>query len=158
MVNSYVLLGLEASPSVFERLLSVVPDDLWDVRADPDRFTVREVYAHLAEWEPVLQARLSGTLLTDRFILPNYDPAELAIEHGYAKIDPEESVEKFRRGRAETVALIRSLPAAAYNRVGVHPIRGPMTIGDQINAMLGHDMYHIEQVSQHIRGGRPAAV
>jgi hypothetical protein len=141
---------------VFERLLDAVPEDQWDVRTDPDRFTVREVYAHLAEWEPVLQVRLKGTLERDSFVLPNYDPGELAIEHAYAKAIPFESVETFRRARAETVALVRSMPIEAFKRVGIHPSRGQMTIGDQVNAMLGHDMYHIEQVSKHIRVARAA--
>ena len=152
MVNSYVLLGLEASPAVFGRLADVVPADKWDVRSDPDRFTAREVLAHLADWEPVLFSRLKGTYLEDNFGLPNHDPGEWAIEHNYAKSDPHESVEKFRRARAETVALIRSFPSLAFKRVGTHPVRGPMTISDQIAAMLGHDMYHIEQLSHHLRG------
>ena len=157
MVNSYVLLGLEASPSVFSRLLDAVPEDKWDLRADPDRFTFREVYAHLADWEPVLQARLKGTLERDNFVLPNHDPGDWAIEHGYAKSNPVESIETFRRTRAETVALIRSMPKEAFKRVGIHPVRGHMTIADQISAMLGHDMYHVEQVSQLLRGARVAS-
>lgn len=146
-----MLLGLEASPGVLERLLEAVPDDRWDVRTDPDRFTMREVYAHLADWEPVLLARLKGTLENDNFVLPNYDPGELAIQHSYNRSDPFASVDKLRRHRAATVALIRSMPPEAAKRIGVHPIRGHMTIADQIAAMLGHDMYHVEQVSQHLR-------
>ena len=151
MVNSYVLLGLEASPSVFSRLLDAVPHDKWDIRVDPDRFSVREVFAHIADWESVLQARLKGTYEQDNFVLPNHDPTEWAIEHGYAKSNPLESVETFRRTRAETVTLIRSMPNEAFKRVGIHPVRGHMTIADQISAMLGHDMYHVEQVSAQLR-------
>ncbi|MHB8635380.1 MAG: DinB family protein [Fimbriimonadaceae bacterium] len=156
MVNSYVLLGLEASPSVFARLIEAIPEEKWDVRTDPDRFTVREVFAHLADWEPVLLARLKGTLDNDKYVLPNSDPGDWAIEHGYAKSDPYESTESFRRARAETVALIRSMPNEAFKRVGIHPTRGHMTISDQVSAMLGHDMYHVEQVAQFLKVAQAA--
>lgn len=151
MINAYVLLGLEAGPSVFARLLEALPEDRWDVRTDPDRFTVREVYAHLADWEPILLDRLRGTLVQDNFVLPNRDPGELAIERVYAKSNPYESVEVFRRSRAETIAVIRTLHGEALKRIGIHPTRGPMTIADQVSSILGHDMYHIEQVSHHVR-------
>ena len=32
----------------------------------------------------------------------------------------------------------------------VHPERGEMAVEDQANMLLGHDLYHIEQLGRHV--------
>src|SRR5437879_4197786 len=56
--RKYVLAGLTGSPDVLEALLKDVgPNDpAWDKRPDPERFTIREVLAHLADWEGIFLA------------------------------------------------------------------------------------------------------
>ena len=51
-IHLYLLLDLESAPEALARLLADVTDPAaWDRRPDPDRFTLREMVAHLADWK-----------------------------------------------------------------------------------------------------------
>ena len=60
-VRKYLLSALAGTPVVADRLLLDVhaDDPRWDFRPEPDRFTLREVVAHLADWEPIHLERLT---------------------------------------------------------------------------------------------------
>ena len=59
-IRNYLLAGLAATPDILDALLKDAADDspLWDARPDLERFTIREALAHLADWEPIWQARI----------------------------------------------------------------------------------------------------
>ena len=50
--------ALNSSPKIVERLLRVFPKTRLDDRSETDRFTPREVIAHLADWEQVILDRV----------------------------------------------------------------------------------------------------
>ena len=50
-MNFYLLPAIESGPKVVARLIQLIPNYRWDIHGDPNRFTVREVVAHLADWE-----------------------------------------------------------------------------------------------------------
>ena len=56
--TDYLLSALEGAPDVIAALLDGVPPDdaLWDRRPDPERFSLREIVAHLADWDGVYAA------------------------------------------------------------------------------------------------------
>jgi len=71
-IRSYLLSDLECAPDVLSRLLSGITDPaLYDHRPDPSRFTLREMVAHLADWEVVFFTRLAQTRDESDPILPN---------------------------------------------------------------------------------------
>jgi len=56
----YLLLDLDSAPDVLARMLQGVTDPaVFDARPDPARFTLREMVAHLADWEAVFLRRLT---------------------------------------------------------------------------------------------------
>src|SRR2546428_762521 len=52
---------------------------------------------------------------------------------------------EFGRLRAETVALLRGLDDAGWQRRGTSPSRGPLTIEQYARSMAEHDREHLEQ-------------
>lgn len=48
--RKYLVGALDGAPDVFESLLAGLTDAEIDRRPDPDRFTLREMMAHLADW------------------------------------------------------------------------------------------------------------
>ena len=104
-IRLYLLRGLETTPDLLDRLLGDVSDPAaYDRRPDPERFTLREVLAHLADWEEVFRRRLRQTLDEDNPKLLGLDEGKLAVERDYAHADPVECRARFRRGRAELLA------------------------------------------------------
>src|SRR5690349_2214834 len=104
---NYLLTGLENSPAIQRTLCKAVTD--WDAKPGPDRFTVREALAHLADWEPIWLQRMMRTKAEDVPDLPDIDEGVMAIEHDYASSDPIESLDKYASGREALVIFLRGL-------------------------------------------------
>jgi hypothetical protein len=150
VTQRYLTVALAGTPDVLEALLKdrTSDDPLWDFRPDPDRFTLREAVAHLADWEPIFLERFQRTLRETEPLLPDYDEGQIAIERDYAHSDPRANLARFRTGREALTAFLRSLEAADWERIGIREPYGPMTLGTQATQTLAHDGYHTQQVAQ----------
>jgi uncharacterized damage-inducible protein DinB len=142
----YLVNGLTASPDVLERLLEGVTDAELDARPDPDRFTLREAIAHMADWEGVWLERIERTLNEDTPFLPGYDEGQWAIDHDYAHAKLPEQLARFRSGRERIVAILSGLAPEAWTRPAKHGEWGDTTVLAMAALILGHDGYHLKQV------------
>lgn len=148
-MNPYLLTSIDKSPRVFSAMIALLADKV-DLRLEPDRFTPREVIAHLADWEPLFRGRIEAGLRNDGIVVAVHDEGLRAEELDYASWDVAESLAKFAQERAETAALVRSLPSDAAERTFRHPERGELTVRDQVEMLFGHDMYHLEQLAAYL--------
>jgi hypothetical protein len=148
--NPYLFAALSLGPSAVLRLLERLPGGLWDERLGEDRFTPREVVAHLADWEPILRERIQAGLERPGTPIVAFDEGERAIERAYASSEPMRQAQAFARERAETVALLKTV-GARWHQTVEHPERGAMTVEDMANMLVGHDLYHVEQLAAHLR-------
>lgn len=144
-VRNYMIYGLRASPQVIAHLLADATPADYDRRPDPDRFTIREVVAHLADWEVVWLERATRILNEENPSLPSYDEGQWAIDHNYAALDVAEQLEKFHAGRARLADFLAGLTAVQWERAGAREF-GPITIFQQTAMILGHDGYHLKQI------------
>lgn len=149
-MNFYLFAGLEAGPTILHRLMERMTPAQWDVTLTEGRFTPREVIAHLADWELILRQRIQTIISTPGVTLEAYDEGEMAITNDYAHSDVGEQSARFAAERSATVAFLRTLRPDDWNLVGLHPERGSLSAGDQANMLLGHDLYHIEQLSAYL--------
>jgi hypothetical protein len=74
----------------------------------------------------------------------------MAVDHRYGETDPWEQAERFARERQVTAELLRGLPPEDWGRSVHHPERGPQSVEDLANLLLGHDLYHIEQLTEYL--------
>jgi uncharacterized damage-inducible protein DinB len=167
-VYRYLLIDLESAPDVLGKMLETVTDpDVYDLRPDPERFTLREVIAHLADWDTVFLGRMRQTRDSDRPTLQGIDEGQVAIDHDYARLDPAESLARHKANRAEMVAFLRTLSPAQWERAGSHTELGPITLSAQAVLVGAHDGYHRQQAVEWLaqaadreaaQGGAPAFV
>ena len=143
----YLLSSLEGSPTVLSALVANVPADspVWDARPDPERFTLREMIAHLADWEPVCRERIFRTRVEEKPLLPNWDEDQAALIGDYAHTNPYESLLWFTERRAATVALLTSLDGDEWTRTAERENVGPLSIEQQAFLILAHDGFHLRQ-------------
>lgn len=149
--RTYLVDGLRAAPEVLGHLMAQVSPSRWDHRPDPERFTLREVFAHLADWDTVWRERLDLLLTEGNALLPDRDPDQLARDHDYANADPAESLRVFQSRRAKLVEKLAALASDDWRRQGEHQARGRFTVEDLAVTALGHDSYHLAQVSERSR-------
>jgi hypothetical protein len=152
--HRYLLHGLAATPIVIDRLLLAATPADYDRRPDPERFTLREVIAHLADWEPVWHQRLQRVRTEEQPMLPGYDESQWAIDHDYAHAAVPEQMARFREGRARLLAFLRDLSPEDWDRTGQHSQWGRVTLADLAVLVLGHDGYHLRQIADWLDAGR----
>jgi uncharacterized damage-inducible protein DinB len=144
----YLLEGLSAAPTVMAHLLRGATDAELDRRPDPARFTLREVIAHLADWDPIWLERLTDMRDRDRPPIKGYDEGQLALDHDYARADAGEQLALFRERRERLLAFFKELRPEQWDRQGVHSEYGLMSISDWAAQILGHDGYHLRQSAE----------
>jgi uncharacterized damage-inducible protein DinB len=152
-VRQYSLTTLAGAPDVLERLLTgiVDGDSVWDRRPDPARFTLREIVAHLADYNDVFLDRITRIRDEDGPSLTYYPPDETARRTGSFEAAPLDSMARFRAGRTQMVPVLQALEPGQWKRAGTlpgHPrVTGEVSIEDWIILIMGHDGYHMYQIA-----------
>jgi len=155
VTRKYLVNALAGTPTVVEALLNTLTpgDPRWDLRPDPERFTLREVVAHLADWEPISLGRLRRTCAESEPRLPDVDEDRVALDNDYAHGDPYAGLERFRRERQVLVQFLREATPEAWERIGYREPHGPMNLEAQAVQILGHDGYHTQQIAEWVEKG-----
>lgn len=145
----YLFTALHSAPDVFDRLLDGLTPAEADYRPDADRFTIREVIAHLAEWEPIFLERIRRICQEEVPLLEGYDEEALAIEHDYAHSDVWVQARLFRERREELVTFLQSLTPEQWHRLGNRPEIGMVSIEGIALLIPLHDTYHANQIGEY---------
>ncbi|MDR3687849.1 MAG: DinB family protein [Fimbriimonas sp.] len=149
-MNPYLLTVIGNGPVVIRRLVNLIPDSRIDTALEPGRFTVREVVAHLADWEQLYRGRMDRALARPNTSVVVHDETRRAIEMGYARSNLYEQLNIFTTQRQKTKVLLNSLTDEEFHKCFVHPVHGPTSIEDQANTIIGHDLYHVEQLTAYL--------
>jgi hypothetical protein len=121
-----------------------------DFSTAPGKWNIRTMIRHLADTELVFAQRFRAMLAEDNPVLTVFDQDAWASKLDYAARKPADSLDHFRRLRADSHELLKSAPAEAFARTGQHPARGQVTIQDLMAICVKHVESHAQQI-QHIR-------
>lgn len=146
-MDPYLIRALEMTPRLAEKELLRSAGD-FDVRPNPNRFSMREVVAHLADWEPIMLTRIQTGVDSPGATINAYDEGQMAVDHDYAASDPLERLRAWKSDRAKSIEYISKLTDDDFAKPVVHPERGRMTVGDIAHMLVSHDIYHLEQLAE----------
>jgi uncharacterized damage-inducible protein DinB len=141
--------GYGSLPTLLENALKGITDAELDARPDPERFTLREVVCHLADWEPIWLERVTRIVKEDAPVLPGYDEEQMVIDNDYAHQSLNSALERFKTGREALVAFLLTCEDDDWNRLGVREGVGEMTLIILSAMILGHDLYHLKQIQDY---------
>ena len=143
-------------PALLERfrrgpeLLAVVMTGVFGEEEDfvpaPGKWSARQIVAHLADGELVAAHRFRQMLAEDNPTLIAFDQDKWTANLDYARRKPKQSLETFRRLRAENYDLLKELPSAAFDRTGNHSERGAMSVRSLLEGMAEHAESHARQL------------
>jgi hypothetical protein len=137
-----------ATANKLARLIKGVPVSRLRKRPAPDKWSVSEILAHLADAEIVGGFRMRLILGAPGIPIPAFDQDRWVISGHYDKRNPRQSVEQFRTLREANLVLLKSLTPEQWKHHGVHSERGVETI-DRITQMFaGHDLNHLQQIER----------
>ncbi|HVX65348.1 MAG TPA: DinB family protein [Bryobacteraceae bacterium] len=135
-------------PEVIATLMTGAAGAELDFRSAPERWTLRQIVAHLADSELVGADRFRRVIAEDNPTLIGYDQNAWAANLNYAKRKTSESVEMFRRLRADCYELLKDLPPETFERQGNHSEAGPLTLRQLVQRMADHAESHARQIQQ----------
>ncbi|HET8549441.1 MAG TPA: DinB family protein [Bryobacteraceae bacterium] len=119
-----------------------------DFKPAPNKWSVRQIAAHVSDSELVAAERMRRIIAEDKPQIVGYDQNKWAENLDYARRKPSQSLEMFRDIRAESYELLKGVPEAAYQRTGQHSERGPMTLLNLIELMAQHAEKHAQQIRE----------
>jgi hypothetical protein len=135
-------------PEIIAMALTGVHGEEEDFLVAPGRWSVRQIVAHLADSEVVAAHRIRQVLAEDNPVMTWFDEKLWAVNLDYARRKPKQSLETFRRLRAENHELLRSVPEAAFERAGNHSLYGPKTLLQMLDAFGTHVETHARQIRE----------
>lgn len=143
---------LESAPQKLAALLAGTGSDQISRRPAPEKWSAREIAAHLSDTEIALSWRIRQILGTNGIAVQAFDQDAWANTFDYAHRDPSASIELYRVLRAANVALLKSVPKELWENYGVHQERGNESITHMTRLMAGHDLNHLSQVEAALAG------
>jgi uncharacterized damage-inducible protein DinB len=126
------------------------------LRYAPDKWTFKEVLGHVTDHERMLGHRLLWIARAESAPLPMHD-ANAFVEHSRCeRRSLSELIAEFRAVRQATVALLRGLPADAWQRRGrIHGVS--VTVRGLAFHIAGHELHHRQAlVQQYLNPSSPA--
>lgn len=134
------------TPRTLAQLITGVPAERLTKRPGPDRWSVGELLAHLADAELGAAWRYRQMIEHNGGPLSPFDQ-ELWHKLGdYGSAGPAESLEMFRLLRENNLRMFGRLTAEQWERYGMHAERGKMSVRDLALQIAGHDLNHLEQI------------
>lgn len=137
-----------ATPKRLERLIRGVPLSKLRKHPAPNKWSVVEILAHLADTEIVGGYRIRMILGAPGTPIPGFDQDAWVTSGHYGKRDPRKSLEQFRALREANLALLKSITPGQWKHHGIHSERGVETVEHIVRMFAGHDLNHIQQIER----------
>jgi hypothetical protein len=119
-----------------------------DFTTAPGKWSVRQIVAHLADAELVGAHRFRQVIAEDNPTIVAFDQDAWTRNLDYARRKPKQSLETFRRIRAENYELLKELPASVFERAGNHTEKGRMTLRQLLEGFAQHAESHARQLQE----------
>ncbi len=132
--------------NILAELVGKVPDTQLRERPSPEKWSIGEILAHLAEDEIATAWRYRQMVEHSGIELAGFDQDLWAKIGNYGGRDPQESLALFKLLREANLEFLRGLSAEQWNCFGIHAERGHISVLELAAHMAGHDANHLEQI------------
>ena len=134
------------APDLLAALVKELSAAQIDQRPAPNKWSIREIVAHLADDELVGAYRIRLILSAPGTAIQAFDQDVWARTGRYDTIDINDSLELYRTLRLANLKLLQSLNPEEWDLCGVHAERGMESLRDIAMYFAGHDINHFRQI------------
>ena len=156
--KSWLLKALRETAHAMESLIWDVDDDVLDRRPEPDEWCCTELVSHMCEMERRYIERLERMVRLDEPRIEAFDGDSIEHEEPGWEQGVYDLMDDFSVQRRQAVYLLWSLDDADWQRRGLHPYLGPLTIMQVAREMNEHDLAHLWQLRKLCDRLEPAGV
>jgi len=139
----------EKSPKQIAAAVSGLPEKTLRYKPAPDKWSILEILAHLADME-ILYAYRMRQMLADRDpVIAPIDQDAWAKNLGYMESSPPELVALYGLNRHANLRLLRRLKIDDLQKSARHPeLDHPVTVADYLQMMSKHGPNHLQQIER----------
>lgn len=137
-----------AAPAKLAKLLKGVSPAVARKRPAPDKWSIAEIVAHIADTELVGGYRIRAILGQPGTQIIGFDQDAWVTALHYDKRDLKKSYEQYRALREANLALLKSLTPEQWKHAGMHSERGPESVETVARMFAGHDLNHFSQIEK----------
>lgn len=143
-------------PSRLRRALGAVPAAAVKWRPRPGEWSAHEVICHCADSETNAYARIRYLTAEPEPVVLDYNEAQWAVTFDYHAHPVDLALATVDAVRANTLALLRRLPDAAWTRVGRHTGSGRYGAEDWLRIYAAHLEDHAAQIDANVAAWQAA--
>jgi hypothetical protein len=144
--KSWLLKALRETAHAMESLLWNVDDDALDRAPSEDEWSCVELVGHMAEMERRYIERLERMVRLDAPRIDAFDGDSIEPDTPVDKTTAFDLMDEFSVLRRQAVYLLWSLDEGDWERTGIHPYLGQLTITQVAREMNEHDLAHLWQL------------
>jgi uncharacterized damage-inducible protein DinB len=138
----------EETAKKLEKLIKPLNKRQLTTRPAPDKWSIAEILAHLADAELVGSWRMRLIMGSNGAPVHAFDQDVWAKTFDYSGRDTRKSLEVFRVLRENNLELLNSVPKSLWENYGMHQERGKETIAHIVRMFAGHDLNHLGQIEK----------
>ena len=147
---------LADTPARVRALITGVDPAVLRQRPRPDKWSIAEIIAHLADSELVFGFRLRMIFTVNGTSLQAFDPDAWASTFAYGLSDVHASAELFATLRMGNLRMLGLVADPLLDNVGTHEEWGTETARSIIRLEAGHDKNHLAQIERMLDGAGAA--
>lgn len=141
-----VLARLESAPVRLSAALRAFSEEALRRPPAPGKWSAIEVACHLRDIDRLYAERVTKAAFSDRPSFWMMDNALISEKLGYRSSGAAPVLKEHRRRRQDLCSLLRALPHESWQRTGLHPTRGELTIEKLASVVADHDDRHLAQI------------
>ena len=140
---------IEVTPSKLAEMVSGLSAAALDYKPSPEKWSIRQQVAHLADAELQMGARFRWSVAEPGKQIVAFDQDLWAAACKYDQAALELGLAAFTAVRRWTVDFVRRLtPAEREGAFIMHSERGKETLQRLLTMMAGHDLNHLKQIAE----------
>lgn len=133
------------------RFFLSIPENKWEYRYAPDKWTPKEILMHLIDTERVFAYRALVCLRNDKSELPSMDENHYAANIAVGHRTMDDLCDEFSLARNNTIRLFEYSSAEQHNLVG-NAAGFPITAGAVYYMLIGHFYHHQKVIAERYLG------
>jgi hypothetical protein len=140
----------EEGPGKLRAAFARVPKEAVKWRPAEGKWSAHEVVVHCGDSETNAAMRIRYLLAENKPVISGYDQAHWARKLDYHTLPLEPALAAVEAVRANTAALLRQLPEAAWQAEGIHSESGRYTAEDWLKSYAEHVEKHSRQIDRNV--------
>lgn len=149
--DGLLLKHLKDNLDMVKALVSSLPEEKWNYRYAPDKWTIKEVLVHIIDDERIYAYRALCFARNENTPLPGFEQDEYVLYSNANERSIGNIMEEYEAVRLATIALFNGFDQTALLRQGVAN-KNKATVRALGYHIAGHELHHINIIKEKYLG------